>query len=137
MLKGNRSIERRIVNSLLGYTLFIIALLWIFQIMHKASIMQAGNQILISFTESDFETKLIHICFSHGMSCVVIDSKGKDRYSIDMLGRGSLIHSPAKVTVGKMIEPIVHGDKEEIVVQVKNKRFRNDELIYAHSRFLP
>lgn len=142
MLKENKSIERRIVNSLLGYTLFIIALLWIFQIillksyyqvMQKASIMQAGNQILNSFTESDFETKLEHICFSHGMSCVVIDSNGEDRYSIDMLGRGSLIHSPAKETVGKMIQPIVSGEKEEIVVQVKNKRFRNDELIYAHS----
>lgn len=142
MLKGNRSIERRIVNSLLGYTLFIIALLWMFQIillksyyqiMQKASIMQAGNQILNSFTDSDFETQLEHICFSHGMSCVVVDSKGEDCYSIDMLGRGSLIHSPAKATVGKMIEPIVNGDKEEIVVQVKNKRFRNDELIYAHS----
>ncbi|MEA5136606.1 MAG: HAMP domain-containing sensor histidine kinase [Candidatus Fimivivens sp.] len=142
MLKGNRSIERRIVNSLLGYTLFIIALLWVFQIillkiyyqiMQKASIMQAGNQILNSFTESDFETQLEHICFSHGMSCVIIDSKGEDHYSIDMLGRGSLIHSPAKATVVKMIEPIINGDKEEIVVQVKNKRFRNDELIYAHS----
>ncbi len=142
MFKINRSIERRIANSLLGYTLFTVALLWLFQIiflntyyhiMQKASIMQAGSQILNSFTDSNFETKLEEICFSHGMCCVVIDSRGNERYSIDMLGRGCLIHSPAKTSVGKMIAPILTGQKEEIVIRIKNNHFRNEALIYAHS----
>lgn len=142
MFKINRSIERRIVNSLLGYTLFTVALLWLFQIiflntyyhiMQKASIMQAGSQILNSFADSNFETKLEEICFSHGMCCVVIDERGNERYSIDMLGRGCLIHSPARISVGKMIAPILTGEKEEIVVRIKNTHFRNEALIYAHS----
>ena len=142
MFRQNRSIERRIVNSLLGYTLFTVAMLWLFQIiflnsyyhiMQKTSIMRAGSQILNSFTDSDFETKLERICFSHGMCCVVVDSKGKERYSIDMMGRGCLIHSPAKLSVGKMIEPILSGEKDEIVLRIKNSHFRNAALIYAHS----
>ena len=142
MFKMNRSIERRIVNSLLGYTLFTVALLWLFQIiflnsyyhtMQKASIMQAGSQILNSFTDSNFETKLEEICFSHGMCCVVLDSKGNERYSIDMLGRGCMIHSPARFSIQKMIAPIVSGEQEEAVIRVKNKPFRNEALIYAHS----
>lgn len=142
MFKMNRSIERRVVNSLLGYTLFTVALLWLLQIiflnsyyhiMQKASIMQAGSQILNSFTDSDFETKLEEICFSHGMCCVVLDSKGNERYSIDMLGRGCLIHSPASFSVKKMIAPIVSGEQEEAVIRVRNKPFRNEALIYAHS----
>lgn len=142
MFKINRSIERRIGNSLLGYTLFTVAMLWLFQIiflnsyyhiMQKASIMQAGNQILSSFTDSDFETKLERICFSHSMCCVVLDSKGAEKYSIDMLGRGCMIHSPAKASIGKMISPILKNEKEEIVVRVKDSHFRNEALIYVHS----
>lgn len=142
MFKTNRSIERQIVNSLLGYTLFTVALLWLFQIIflnsyyhiiQKASIMQAGRQILNSFTDSNFETKLEEICFSHGMCCVVIDSRGNEHYSIDMLGRGCLIHSPAKFSVKKMIAPILAGQQEEIVLRIKNNPFRNEALIYAHS----
>ncbi|HWP52113.1 MAG TPA: HAMP domain-containing sensor histidine kinase [Clostridia bacterium] len=101
--------------------------------MQKASIMQAGSQILSSFTDSDFETQLERICFSHGMCCVVVDNKGSERYSIDMLGRGCLIHSPAKSSIGKTINPILSGEKEEIVVRVKDNHFRNEALIYAHS----
>ncbi len=142
MFKINRSIERRIVNSLLGYTLFTVALLWLFQIiflnsyyhsMQKASIMQAGRQIFNSFNDSNFETKLEEICFSHGMCCVVLDSRGNERYSIDMLGRGCLIHSPAKTSVGKMIAPVLSGEQEELVIRIKNSHFRNAALIYAHS----
>ncbi len=142
MFKINRSIERRIVISLLGYTLFTVALLWLFQIifirsyyhiMQKASIIQAGNQILNSFDDSDFEAKLERICFMHGMCCVVIDQEGRELYSIDMLGRGCLIHSPAKTFVAKIIAPVKNGEKDEIIAKVRDSRFRNQAMIYAHS----
>lgn len=142
MFKINRSIERRIVISLLGYTLFTVALLWLFQIifiksyyhiMQRASIAQAGNQILNSFNDSDFETKLERICFLHGMCCVITDQEGNELYSIDMMGRGCMIHSPAKTSVGKMIAPVTGGEKDEIVIKVRDNRFRNEAMIYAHS----
>lgn len=142
MFKINRSIERRIVISLLGYTLFTVALLWLFQIifiksyyhiMQRASIAQAGNQILNSFNDSDFETKLERICFLHGMCCIITDQEGNELYSIDMMGRGCMIHSPAKTSVGKMIAPVTGGEKDEIVIKVRDNRFRNEAMIYAHS----
>lgn len=142
MVKPKKSIERRIMRSLIGYTLFTVALLWVFQIvflnkyyhtMQKASILKAGSEIAMCISDEDFETKLEHICFSHGMCSVVIDGAGKEKCSIDMLGRGCLIHSPAKFSMGRLLSPVLLGDQEEMVVSLNDSHFRNEALIYARA----
>lgn len=135
-----KSIERNIMFSLLWYTVFTLLLLWAFQvmflnryyhIMQKTSIMQAGSQVAQHIWSEDADTQLERICFSHSMCCLVLDEKGESYSSIDMLGRSCLIHSPARFSLVKLINPVLSGRQAEQVLRVKDNHFRNESLVYA------
>lgn len=140
MFKQKKNIEFRIVRSLIFYTLFTVLLLWLFQviflnsyyhIMQERSIMKAGSEICSRLSSENFESELESICFSHGMCSLVLDSEGHEKYSIDMLGRRCLIHSPARFSLGRLLSPVLTGEQNELVLNVNDKHFHSEALIYA------
>ena len=139
-MKRKQSIEGRIALTLISYTIFIVALLWLFQIlflnnyyhiMKKSSVMRAGNEIATKISAQDFGDQLERICFQHGMCCVIFDSNGREVYSIDMLGRGCLIHSPTRTSMAKMLKPVFIGEKSEEIFYMRHSHFRTEAFIYA------
>lgn len=135
-----KSIARNIRFSLLGYTLFTVLLLWLFQIiflntyyqaMQKASVIRVGAQIAAHISDDNFEDTLEQLSFSHRMCSLVIDENGRELYSIDMLGRGCIIHSPARISLVGLLAPLLNGEKDEVVEQVRQARFHNESIIYA------
>lgn len=135
-----KSIEGRIRTSLLGYTIFIVLLLWAFQItfintyyqtMQRMSILRAGKEVIQSVGQENFEDRLENICFEHRMCSMVVDEQGKSLYSVDMMGRGCLIHSPARFSLMRAIAPVVQGTQDELVQKVKDQHFHSMGLIYA------
>ncbi len=141
-MKAKRSIEGKIRRSLLGYTILIVLLLWAFQIvflntyyqtMQRMSILKAGKQVAASVGREDFEEQLENICYEHRMCSMVVDEKGKSFYSIDMMGRGCLIHSPSRFSLIQIIEPVLSGEREELVQTVQDEHFHSMGLIYARA----
>ena len=70
-----KSIEGKIRKSLLGYTIFIVVLLWTFQIafintyyqtMQRMSILRAGKEIIRSVGQENFEVALKASALSTG-----------------------------------------------------------------------
>lgn len=142
MLKEWKSIEMRIVRSLLFYTLFTVLLLWIFQVLflntyyhalRKRGIMQAGSEIISCISADNFDEQFERICYSHGMCSLIIDQNGKEIDSIDMLGRRCLIHSPARFSLPNIIEPVLEGEKNMLVLTVNDKHFHTETLVYANA----
>ncbi len=100
-----KSISRNITFALLGYTLFTVLLLWMFQIiflnkyyqmMQKADIIRAGSQLAQQIDDPDFEDILEQACFSHRMSALVYDAQKNVALSVDMLGRSSMFNQRDK-----------------------------------------
>ena len=119
-----KSIEGKIRKSLLGYTIFIVVLLWTFQIafintyyqtMQRMSILRAGKEIIRSVGQENFEESLESICFEHRMCSMVVNEKGESIYSVDMMGRICLIHSPARFSLMRVLAPVVQGQQDELV----------------------
>lgn len=140
MLKKLKSIEMRIVCSLLFYTLFTVLLLWIFQVLflntyyhalRKNSIIRAGSEIISCISVENFDDKLENICYTHGMCSLIIDEHGKEVNSVDMLGRRCLIHSPARFSLPNIIEPVIKGEENMLVLTVNDKHFHTETLVYA------
>lgn len=135
-----KSIEGKIRKSLLGYTIFIVVLLWTFQIafintyyqtMQRMSILRAGKEIIRSIGQENFEESLESICFEHRMCSMVVNEKGESIYSVDMMGRICLIHSPARFSLMRVLAPVVQGQQDELVQKVKDEHFHSMGLIYA------
>ena len=135
-----KSIEGKIRKSLLGYTIFIVVLLWTFQIafintyyqtMQRMSILRAGKEIIRSVGQENFEESLESICFEHRMCSMVVNEKGESIYSVDMMGRICLIHSPARFSLMRVLAPVVQGQQDELVQKVKDEHFHSMGLIYA------
>lgn len=140
MLKQWKSIEMRIVRSLLFYTLFTVLLLWVFQVMflntyyhamRKRNIIKAGSEIISCISADDFDNRLESICYSHGMCSLIIDEEQNEVTSVDMLGRRCLIHSPGRMSLAKIIEPVIEGNQDKLVLTVRDKQFHNEVLVYA------
>lgn len=140
MLKQRNSIEMRIARSLLFYTLFTVLLLWVFQVLflntyyhalRRKSIIKAGSEIISCISAENFDERLENICYTHGMCTLIIDEHGTEVNSVDMLGRRCLIHSPAKFSLPNIIEPVLKGEQNMLVLTVSDKHFHNETLIYA------
>lgn len=142
MKRPKKSIEGKIRRSLLGYTFFIVALLWTFQIaflntyyqtMQRMSILRAGKEILRSVGQENFEERLEKICFEHRMCSLVVNEQWESLCSVDMLGRLCLIHSPARFSLMQVLAPVVQGQQDELVQKVKDGHFHSIGLIYARA----
>lgn len=144
MSKPKTTITWRISATLLCYTLFTVLLLWAFQIMflnkyynimQKTSIENAGGKIIASIARGsdDFESELEQICFSHGMCCLILDENEQELYSIDMMGRNCMIHSPAKYSMSGQLLKVLSGEEQEYVARLRDKHFKTEALVYAHA----
>jgi len=140
MIFKKESIEKRISFTLIGYTIFIVALLWVFQIlflnnyyyiMKRSGIMRAGKEISFNINSKNFSETLEKICFQNGMCCVIIDSDLNEKYSIDMLGRGCLIHSPSRFSLKDNLSDVISGAKNEQTIRIQNQHFRNYSVVCA------
>lgn len=117
-----------------------MVLLWTFQIafintyyqtMQRMSILRAGKEIIRSVGQENFEESLESICFEHRMCSMVVNEKGESIYSVDMMGRICLIHSPARFSLMRVLAPVVQGQQDELVQKVKDEHFHSMGLIYA------
>ena len=142
MIFKKESIEKRIVVTFIGYTVFIVALLWVLQIlflnnyyyiMKRSSVMRAGKEIALNINSENFSESLESACFHNGMCCVILDSDWNERYSIDMLGRGCLIHSPSRFSLKDNLSAVQTGEKIEQSVRVRNQPFRTESIVCARS----
>lgn len=145
-----KSITRNISFALLGYTLFIVLLLWLFQIsflnsyyqiMQKGSIGRASNKLIQQMIATDpdepFDAVLERISFSHRMCSLLLDGDGNEITSIDMLGRGCMIHSPARFSLAQLLTPLLDGEQNNMVVIVNDRHFKGDQLVSATAVTLP
>ena len=142
MIFKKESIEKRIVFTFIGYTLFIVALLWVLQIlflnnyyyiMKRNGVMRAGKEIALNINSENFSESLESTCFHNGMCCVILDSSWNERYSIDMLGRGCLIHSPARFSLKDNLSDVMSGAKLEKSIRIRNQHFRNESIVCART----
>lgn len=141
-MKKRQSIENRIAFTLIGYTVFIVLLLWAFQIlfinsyyhtMRRNTVMKAGSEIAAAAKGEMLESTIEGICYQNRLSCLVFDSSGKEIISVDMLGRMSFIHSPLRHSIDEIIMPVAKGEKNEVVFRFKEQRFKNEAVIYART----
>ena len=141
-MKKRQSIENRIAFTLIGYTIFIVLLLWAFQIlflnsyyhtMRRNAVMKAGSEIAAAAKGETLESTIESICYQNRMSCLVFDSSGRETISVDMLGRMSFIHSPLRHSMDEVVKPVINGEKNEAVFRFKEQRFKNEAIIYART----
>lgn len=99
--------------------------------MQRMSILRAGKEIIRSVGQENFEESLESICFEHRMCSMVVNEKGESIYSVDMMGRICLIHSPARFSLMRVLAPVVQGQQDELVQKVKDEHFHSMGLIYA------
>ena len=139
-MRKKQSIENRIALTLIGYTVFIVLLLWGFQVlflntyyqtMRRNSVIKSGSEIAQVVDSENFEDNIESICYQNRVSCIIFDQTGKQLYSVDMLGRGSFIHSqpPRKNAIEKVAAPVISGEKTEDVILFKDERFKNTTII--------
>ncbi len=142
MIFKKESIEKRIVATFIGYTLFIVALLWVLQIlflnnyyyiMKRASVMSAGKSIALNLNSDNFSDTLEKLCFHNGMCCVILDEQWNEVYSVDMLGRGCEIHSPSRFSLKDNLSAVMSGERNEQTIRIKNPHFRNDSIVCARA----
>ena len=141
-IRFRRSISNNITLSLLGYTAFTVVLLWFLQIaflnsyyqyMQKSSVVSASKYLAAQVSQDSFEDTLESVCFSHRMCSLVLDSQGNTLYSIDMLGRGCLIHSNLRFPLYVILSPLMSGETDEIIKVFGDEHFRDNALIYARA----
>ena len=142
MIFKKESIEKRIVFTFIGYTLFIVALLWVLQIMcvnnyyyimKRNSVISAGKDIALRINSENFSETLERISFQNSMCCTVIDSSWNEVYSADMLGRGCMIHSPHRFSLKDNLSAVMNGEKNEQTIRLNNHPFKNSSIVYART----
>jgi len=138
-VRKKQSIENRIAFTLIGYTVFIVLLLWAFQIlflnsyyntMRRNGVVEAGTEIAAAANGENFESSIESICYQNRISCIVFDDRGEIVYSVDMLGRSSFIHNQGKNAMSRIAAPIIKGEKTEDTFMFRDERFKNDSIIY-------